>query len=426
MKEQIETSEPITKSFPEEETVVGKTTTEVGCEVELKSKFSIGNKTVKNFRNISLFEGLNTLRFFAAFLVVMHHSEVIKLKNGIDNLEWLSLFRNGNNAVTFFFVLSGFLITYLLLKECGKTGKIRVRNFYLKRVLRIWPLYFLLVAIGTIALPAAFSILNIDYAMPYSLSQSWYYYVFFLPGLVTFFYGHHLLEPLWSIGVEEVFYLIWAPLFKINKRKILLLLISVIAVKLVLIILAYSVIQNEMLVYLINTFKFEAMAIGGLGAYFIYKTGPAVTNLFIFKIPAQIVFFSTIILFLLFQSNVDNVVWNAVFNTPIVSSFIIDFLFLYVIICVSVVDKSIIKLRNKILSFLGEISYGIYMYHMLVIFAVMLFLKKYLIQMSSPWNHLVYYGAVTFFTILISILSKYLFENYFLNLKGKIDKVSGR
>ena len=220
MKEQIETSEPIVKSFPDEETVVVKTTSDVACEVELDSKFSIGNKTVRNFRNISLFEGLNTLRFFAAFLVVMHHSEVIKLKNGIDNLEWLSLFRNGNNAVTFFFVLSGFLITYLLLKECGKTGKIRVRNFYLKRVLRIWPLYFLLVAIGTVALPAAFSILNIDYAMPYSLSQSWYYYVFFLPGLVTFFYGHHLLEPLWSIGVEEVFYLIWAPLFKINKRKI--------------------------------------------------------------------------------------------------------------------------------------------------------------------------------------------------------------
>ena len=106
--------------------------------------------TIVDFKNISIFNGLNSLRFIAALFVLMHHSETIKRKNGLNNLEWLGLFRNGGNAVTFFFVLSGFLITYLLLKEQDNTGEIKIKTFYLKRILRIWPLYFLIVLIGFI------------------------------------------------------------------------------------------------------------------------------------------------------------------------------------------------------------------------------------------------------------------------------------
>lgn len=379
-----------------------------------------GNQKISDYKNISIFQGLNSLRFIAAFFVVMHHSETIKRKNGIENFEWLGLFRNGSNAVIFFFVLSGFLITYLLLKECGRTGSVKVKTFYLKRMLRIWPLYFLLVFIGTIGLPFLFSLLNVNYEMPYNLGQTWFYFLFFTPGLVTFFFGHHFLEPLWSIGVEELFYLIWAPLFKIYKNKILLLLLSVILIKSLLSLLGILVIHNELFNYIVNTFKFEAMAIGGLGAYFLYVREQSITQLFIFKIPIQILLFSTVILYLIFHSNIDNDFWDAIFKTPILSSILLNLLFLYVIICVSTLDNSIIKLRNKTLSFLGEISYGIYMYHMLVIFGTMLFLKKYLIQMSSPWNQVVFYSVITVFTIIVSVLSKYLFENYFLKLKVKL------
>jgi len=59
--------------------------------------------------------------------------------------------------------------------------------------------------IGTVALPVAFGFVQVDYEMPYTLGQTWYWFVFFLPGMVTFLYGSHFLEPLWSIGVEEVF-----------------------------------------------------------------------------------------------------------------------------------------------------------------------------------------------------------------------------
>lgn len=105
------------------------------------------------YKEITHFKGLNTLRFIAASLVVLHHSATIGRKYELFNIENFSLFRNGANAVSFFFVLSGFLITYLLLKEKKQTKTISIKSFYLRRVKRIWPLYFLLIFIGTIFLP---------------------------------------------------------------------------------------------------------------------------------------------------------------------------------------------------------------------------------------------------------------------------------
>ena len=262
--------------------------------------------------------------------------------------------------------------------------------------------------------------------MPYTLGQTWFYFLFFLPGLVMFFFGHHFLESLWSIGVEEVFYLTWAPLLKICKNNILILLITVIALKMLLSVLGYYFVSNELFNYIVNTFKFEAMAIGGLGAYFIYTKGSIFTRLSIFKIPFQVILFLHLLVYIVFCSNIDNVYWNVLFKTPVLSSVVIDFLFLYLIVCVAVIENSIIKLRSKILSFLGEISYGIYMFHMLAIFITIHFLKNYLIQQNPFTSHLVFYTTVVFITIGTASLSKYLFEDFFLNLKKRLGQEKQR
>lgn len=377
---------------------------------------------MKKYNNISFFEGLNSLRFFAAFFVLMNHTETIRKKNGLENFEWLSLFRNGGNAVTFFFVLSGFLITYLLLKEHNQTGTVRIKKFYIKRVLRIWPLYFLLFIIGTLILPELLGLLKIKYEMPYNFEQVWYYFIFFLPGLVTFYFGHHLLEPLWSIGVEEVFYLGWAPIFKFGKRKILPILLSIILLKTALILVVTYFIKNELFGYIVNTFSFEAMAIGGLGAYFIYNRQRPLSNLFIYKQPVQIMIYLVLVIYLTFNVNIDHIIWNSIFKLPVVSGLLIDSLFLYLIIGVALIDHSIIKCRSSTLSYLGEVSYGIYMYHMLLIFAIMLFLKKYLLNLHVIPGTLIFYSTLTLSVILVSSISKFFFENYFLNIKNRLGK----
>ena len=91
------------------------------------------------------FYNLDGLRFFAALFVVLGHIEVIKERFGLPSFYSNSFLTNsGPLAVTFFFVLSGFLITYLLILEKQKnesTGKkLNILHFYKKRILRIWPL----------------------------------------------------------------------------------------------------------------------------------------------------------------------------------------------------------------------------------------------------------------------------------------------
>jgi peptidoglycan/LPS O-acetylase OafA/YrhL len=374
----------------------------------------------ERYKNISFFEGLNALRFFAALLVVLHHAETLRKDNGLSNLESFGLFRNGGNAVTFFFVLSGFLITYLLLKEDGRSGAISIKGFYMRRVLRIWPLYFLLVVIGTIAMPLFVHIFHIDYQMPYTLGQVWYYFVFFLPGLASFYFGNNVLEPLWSIGVEEVFYLFWAPLFKKARKMILPILVGIIVLKLALMFIAAYYSENELFNYLVRTFRFEAMAIGGLGAYFVYHRQKPLSELVIYKKAFQTLIYGLLATFLMFGNNLNLFILRIFFNNTITSNLLLDALFLYLIIGVSLIGHNIFKLQSKWLSDLGEISYGIYMYHLLVVLGVVFLLKKYLSHADMITGSVVYYLTLLSAVLFLSFISKKYFEDYFLALKHKL------
>ena len=372
-------------------------------------------------KKIQHFKGLNSLRFFAALLVLMQHTETIRKKNGLENLEWLGLFRNGVNAVTFFFVLSGFLITYLLLKENDKTHTVNIGTFYIKRMLRIWPLYFLIFFIGTLLLPQVLQLLNIQYQMPYQFGQVWYYFVFFLPGLVTFYFGHHLLEPLWSIGVEEVFYLIWAPIFKFFKKRLLIILSAIIVLKTATTLMSIYVFHSALLTFILDIFKFDAMAIGAIGAYVIFNLKQSVSTLVIYKKGAQAIIYCLLSVYLVFHDNIKNQYWDMLFKTPIFSELLIDSMFIYLIIGVSLVDQSVIKLENRFLSFLGEISYGIYMYHMLIIFAIMQFGKLYFAELNLFSGTLLFYILLLGLVILMASISKKYFENIFLNIKRRVE-----
>ena len=104
------------------------------------------------------FKGLNELRAIAALAVVFHHIESYKSEDSLASvihIPQLSYFVSnlGNHGVHLFFVLSGFLITYLLFVEQERFGKINVKDFYIRRVLRIWPLYYLIVFLSFFIVP---------------------------------------------------------------------------------------------------------------------------------------------------------------------------------------------------------------------------------------------------------------------------------
>lgn len=112
---------------------------------------------------------------------------------------------NGELGVTVFFVLSGFLITTLLFKEIRRSGQISIFNFYVRRALRIWPAFY--VMLGTVVL------LGVTRQIPLTTGEVvsaglffWNYY----PHGTTWFLGHT-----WSLAVEEQFYLVWPLLLKL-------------------------------------------------------------------------------------------------------------------------------------------------------------------------------------------------------------------
>ena len=370
------------------------------------------------YSNISYFKGLNALRFFAAYLVLIHHLEQIRLKNNLFNFKEYSLFNNGGLAVSFFFVLSGFLITYLLLIEVHEKGLINIKNFYIRRILRIWPLYFILIIIGTLLIPFLIQVFNVNYSMPYSFSDVILYYIFFSPFLVNMYFGHHLLEPLWSIGVEEIFYIFWAPLVKFFYQYIFILSFSVILLKVFLLLAIQKYYYSEFAIILLKTLSFESMAVGALGASYIYHLKKNINELRLFSKLFQFIFLIIIFSRLLFFKTFNNIFFiSKTSNYFLDLSF--DFLFLWLIINLSLNNKSVIKLNHKLLNMLGDISYGIYMYHMVVIFFLVFIFSKFFTSSDNFFMWVVFYLLATMLTILVSYLSKNFFENKFLKLKKK-------
>lgn len=373
------------------------------------------------YKNISFFPNLNAFRFFAALLVIFHHGEVIRAKNDFISYEHFSFFQNGTTAVKFFFVLSGFLISYLLLKEKDQKNTISIKNFYLKRVIRIWPLYFLLVVIGIVIFPFLFQFLHINYAFPYTLGQVWLLFIIFLPSLVTFKYGSHLLEPLWSIGVEEWFYMIWAPLFKWINNK-LALIISVFLIKILLLVLCFNnTITDPLIIHLIKTFAFESMAIGALGAYFLYRTTLNLQAWYQKYALVNYLLFALLFVYFFFRNTCTALIGYDIFEHWVFSYIILNALFLHLILYIGVKLNTTSLFSSRFLDYGGKISYGIYMYHMIVIFAVIHLGKKYLLTLDSQLSFLIFYVLVITGTFLTAHLSKKYFEDFFMKFRSKLN-----
>ncbi|HEX2617069.1 MAG TPA: acyltransferase, partial [Flavobacteriales bacterium] len=117
-------------------------------------------------------------------------------------------FYKGDLGVNTFFVLSGFLITFLLIREKRLNGRINVPHFWLRRILRIWPLYFVVVFLGF----GPMQWLKAWSGQAVHETANPWHYVFFYSNL-DLVHGDQpdssILPVLWSIAVEEQFYLVW-------------------------------------------------------------------------------------------------------------------------------------------------------------------------------------------------------------------------
>ncbi len=171
--------------------------------------------------NKAYFPALDGLRF-AAFLLVFFHHVTFYLKEDIyKNIFWIFFRNNGWIGVDVFFVLTGFLITTTLLTEREENNKFSIKNFWVKRILRIWPLYFLALFVGFFVAPFVFSLV---FHVPFNLNdtQSLPWYVLFLGNWNVVWHGWgnlRSISQLWAISVDQQFYII-LPLLLIFAKKL--------------------------------------------------------------------------------------------------------------------------------------------------------------------------------------------------------------
>ena len=151
---------------------------------------------------------LDLLRLLAFLMVYVHHSIT-----ALHTPAMLVVVKACASGMQIFFVLSSYLITELLLRESEKAGTIDIPAFFRRRILRIWPLYFAFV-LGYILISQIFHSHTLSLVGVLSLlllSGNWYTVAFdFLPPLIS---------PLWSISLEEQYYLIWPFLGKFGGRR---------------------------------------------------------------------------------------------------------------------------------------------------------------------------------------------------------------
>ncbi|MFN8528538.1 MAG: acyltransferase [Anaerolineae bacterium] len=213
------------------------------------------------------FPNLNAVRFYAAVCVVILHVRLFLSVEGNAGLDRLLL--GGWDSVTLFFVLSGFLITYRLLNEKKSTGDISLSKFYIRRALRILPLYYLVFFLGLIL-----SAVQADYAIEPKAILA----LLLLSGQFPYAWGSGagmgLLFHFWSLGVEEWFYALWPQFMKRLKplTAIGIFFFGSIAITAILFPAALvDRIEAEGFITLVRLCRFEAMAVGAFGAWIILQ-----------------------------------------------------------------------------------------------------------------------------------------------------------
>ena len=154
------------------------------------------------------------MRALAFIMVYLFHSASTAVNSwpSVSPLHTLAqaLTEGGQFGVPLFFVLSAFLVTHLLLIERERTGTISIRDFIVRRSLRIWPLYYLLIATCGVCVASGIQAPGLVPLWPKALLA----YGLFSGDFLHMAIAPTILGPLWSLSIEEKFYLIWPTVLK--------------------------------------------------------------------------------------------------------------------------------------------------------------------------------------------------------------------
>lgn len=355
-----------------------------------------------------MIKGLNAYRAIAFFSILLFH------------LHW---FKAGYLGVPAFFVLSGFLITPILVNMKATLSKKHFfTHFYGRRTLRIFPLYYIYIGVVTLI----YTIFKLDYMpgmhyfyqqLPYTLTYTYNFY------FITDYSGFSMLcSHLWSLAVEEQFYIVWPlVIYFVPNTKLKPLLLWLICLGPVWRWLIYYVADNhvfsflherwDVIIYILPFSHIDAFAIGGFFALYRHKisalkTGGIVLSALVIGLLSEVVApekpadYDNV--FTHFMNDTYQYIWGYSLANIV-----------FAVIIVQIREKVFLSaiFENKILNYVGIISYGLYVFHYPI-----QFLLKTVLQ-AQPL--IIVDISILMVTLLISYLSYELMEKPITSLKDK-------
>lgn len=345
---------------------------------------------------------LDALRFFLAIYVIMIHMAQLSANQNLPNYNNLFLEHKGRQAIAMFFVLSGFLIIRIIYRAKMR-DTFSIKKFYMRRILKIFPLYYLVVFLAFFYYHVVFPFMNIPMETNYSLIEGILYCTFFMANV--FVVPNEVggaLGVLWSIAIEEQFYILIAPMLFLVRKK---LIFNVLLALTIIYFIAYHL---DVFSFLYR-YKFDFFFIFSGGLIGILEERKKLEFLKKFKILPIILALGVLLYFFTDIFNFSSFWIYNIFTCLLFSFFIhaiceIDFNF---------------EITNKYINYFGEISYGLYLYHIFALnMAVFICLKIDNQFDINAYLMLFLIHILTFgLTILISHISYKYFESYFLKLK---------
>ncbi|HII1092597.1 TPA: acyltransferase family protein [Staphylococcus aureus] len=332
------------------------------------------NKTkgFTKYKKMRYMPGLDGLRAIAVLGIIIYHL----------NKQWLT---GGFLGVDTFFVISGYLITSLLLKEYDDTGIIKLKSFWIRRLKRLLPaVIVLLMVVGTATLLLkSDNIIRVKHdiiAAIFYVSNWWY-----IAKDVNYFeqFSFMPLKHLWSLAIEEQFYIFFPVilvtlLLTIKKRyKIGFIFWGVSIISLGLMMFIYSINGDHSRVYFGTDTRLQTLLLGVILAFlwppFKLKNDPPKVVKYVIDSIGSLSFIVLILLFFIINDET-NWIYDGGF-------YLISILTLFIIASVVHPSTWIAKIfSNPVLVFIGKRSYSLYLWH----FAVISFVHSYYVDGQIP------------------------------------------
>lgn len=377
-----------------------------------KVKFTILNTNEHmeekvNFK-ISNLDSIRSIAFLSTFFAHAFYTESL-------TVEQSTLFRGAiyfrevfSFGVPIFFVLSGFLITFLMLKEQESVG-FNIGKFYMRRLLRIWPLYFIILIIGFIIFPIFRTFIL---HQPYEDSANPIYYVLFLSNFdqinnsaLPFGIG---LGPTWSVSIEEQFYLIWPLLLLLfKKKKFIYPILILIACSLILVPIFH-------LQYKHTIYNVIYLSIGGLFAYFSFYH-KSILGKIVNISNWLLVGIVLLLMVIMYFHSLGYRNYSIVFGIAIIVAYLIIY---------QAFSNRLQLNKIPFLERMGKYTYGLYLYHVICNFIAHILIDDMIKMEESPITSVFIRPLISLvLSIIISVISYRTIEKYFFNLKHKFSNL---